>query len=914
MRKEVTIFRFSIIRVAAAPFHEIEALSYPDYHGLQQYLSLDEQININKNQLIDEIYQTIRKLEDRNVKNKLLNIKRIIYNNKSLKSTQIERLSSISHNLNDFLSIYLSSKQKQDALQISLAKNYTNQRLLLTEKLKQLAQQPYLKHGLLLSSQSLLKRIDGYINSDIGKPIDKKQLRIESSLIKYLTRLITKTSPFSTFNNLILAKLEADNVQQCTWLDLSNIKSPPISHVRLNNYLWLYFQTLFNQLDELVFYLPVAVNSSLNRNKEVYNFLTNSYNLESFQVVPTNPLVDALIYSLENEQSIETLKKTFIDTQLLAATERQFVRYINELVSIGLLHYNWQVSGSDANWDQRVIQKLLSLDLSSSEPAKSLSLTILSAFENLRDLLRSYEFSSLFLRQKILVSLMRICKQLIETLQLSIDKLSIDHQIETVTKTLDETENKFQQIVFENFNFKPEQLIYEDSVIPGTARINNGVMQSLIQKLSNFLRQLYLFDSTIEEHIEMVNIYDKYWPGKEVKLLEFYEVYFRHYKKPLQLYKKSDSNKIPPELYVPKLVELNNKRQQWLEALVDRVLSSQIDDKEIVISWQILADLNDALSLSPIDYTGDKQRVRNSHSYTAFLQPFFSRTQQFCAVVNNITLGFGKMYSRFLHLYDPMVTEAIRKDNQSLDSDILWAENTDASYFNANIHPSLMPLEISIPGGHNNLDQQYQLKVSELVIKKISHCRMGLYCQETGKQVYVFDLGIQGETGRSPLFKLLNNFNQAAVHSYTPLLNALIDRITENQLDQDIIYYPRICIDSDIILKRRSWRIDIKCLPKKQSNEQELDYFLRVNQFRKHYALPRQVFISLAKDDIKTNKSDSKPQFIDFHNIFLVNLLASIIGKLSKYLYLEEVLPESEGLVKTDKEKYVSEAIIQWYE
>jgi lantibiotic biosynthesis dehydratase-like protein len=297
-------------------------------------------------------------------------------------------------------------------------------------------------------------------------------------------------------------------------------------------------------------------------------------------------------------------------------------------------------------------------------------------------------------------------------------------------------------------------------------------------------------------------------------------------------------------------------------------------------------------------------------------------------VVNATFPGFGKMISRFLHLFDPAVTHELRRWNAAVSPGSLLLEDTDASYFNANLHPPLMPYEIWMPGGHNSLPATQHIAVTELAVTlDEAHDTLQLLHQPSGKPAYVFDLGFQAHGGRSPLFRLLDRFSLAAYCSHYPLVSALNTHWQPQPAGAEAREVPwttpRIVYDDRLVLQRQAWHFPKALLPMRQPQESDWAYFARVNTWRLEHQLPDEVFISLfdrrttpdmpAPGQQLHSRDDYKPQYICFHNPFLVTLFAKLLHKVPHSLKVEEMLPNSEQLLTLGTQQHVTEWVVQWY-
>ena len=113
-------------------------------------------------------------------------------------------------------------------------------------------------------------------------------------------------------------------------------------------------------------------------------------------------------------------------------------------------------------------------------------------------------------------------------------------------------------------------------------------------------------------------------------------------------------------------------------------------------------------------------------------------------VVNGVGWGYGKMSSRFLYMLPSAFTDEIISLNSKLSEEHIYSEVNDASFFNANLHPPLFTHECIIPGGHQNVREEFQLKVNHLLVRRdVKTEKLQLIDKLSGKQVFVHDSSFQ---------------------------------------------------------------------------------------------------------------------------------------------------------------------------
>jgi lantibiotic biosynthesis protein len=290
-------------------------------------------------------------------------------------------------------------------------------------------------------------------------------------------------------------------------------------------------------------------------------------------------------------------------------------------------------------------------------------------------------------------------------------------------------------------------------------------------------------------------------------------------------------------------------------------------------------------------------------------------------VVSNLNIGYGRSFGRFLPMFDSKVTEETKKWNRQLYPQAILVEDCDASFSNVNDHPPLLPYEIRMPEGRQHFPKNRQISVNRLVVvKNQDRQQLELREEKTLKLVYIFDLGFQAYTGRSELFIFLNFFMPIGF----PIFPVKLRQYLRWPQRRGITCYPRVYYGSNLVLWRQAWSIKRAALPMVNKNEPDADYFMRVNRWRCELKLPERVFVRLTNEDemeklsVKEKKKllpdDRKPQYIDFANPFLVRLFGKMLARVNRRLWIEEMLPDKNQLLKFDGKPYVSEFIFQWKE
>lgn len=937
----MNLFPYALIRAAGGPLSRFQLLKVKKSVQISQQLhSQRKSIQKLQSQLSDDLYQIIGEA-DQASRRELIQLRRDIFNGRKVsqgKSAEPELPLPTQKRIQEYTNVWETIDQLQKQGEHTYIQEITHAR----KNMRELIQDSTLQKGLLLSSQSLLRfGIPHYLDSDPSR-LKNRELKTELSLIKYLSRIYTKTSPFSTFTNLAIGRIcplssqkSADSIFE---EENFNKKAEIVSHIRLNNHLFKYLQELMVKNREIYRWLRIRPNPTLLKEGEGhFNFLTNSNNIESFQRMKRSPILD-IFHQIASEQKegvvYAELIRYFVDQAVVDAAEEEICNYLDQLISYGFFEFNFGVSGIDPDWDINLCRHLDPLGLNIP-----LVKMVTDALRKIRQMAVQYSLASADKRLIILDSAFDIFKSACFQLHQAAGLPAKDwpastgranqHQKPRNPQRMEKKES-FQHRGSTYFYFRPENLFYEDTALNISPTLQEKTVVDIIQCLHDLLQSLRQFRGNAEEHERMTRYFlDTYGQSAQVDLLHYYENYFRDEKKPGE--RRGAISEPPGNNHKPASNRRIQKRREYLKQWQSQLEATLYQNNETAshrfyLSQAQIGEINHQIPLE-----SEKNLYCAPSSYGAFLQ--FFREKDDCgrfklfAVVNATFPGFGKMLSRFLHLFDPQITDELRRSNIKLSRSSLLIENSDASFFNANLHPPLMPLEIWMPGSQNTLSPDNQIAVTDLVVTyNQEQNRLQLIHNPTQKTAYVFDLGFQGHGGRSPLFQLLEKFSLTEYLSPHFAVNAAVQAASRESIDHEknkITIIPRVVFENRLILHRQTWHFPKSSLPKRQPGESEWAYFDRVNSWRLIHHLPDEVFVyainrtqaTLLKPEElnQLKRDDYKPQYICFSNPFLIRLWEKLCERTPRFLWVEEMLPTSRQLLSIDQKEIVTEFMIQWY-
>lgn len=934
----IELFPHVMLRVSGGPFEEFESLNVSEtMKVVEKKMRLQGELDQMKERMSSALYEIIPALVDKRLQNLALNFRRDVYNERPFPPKKMEQLlPHLPDTVKEEWRQYRKLTEAMRAIHREGQETFSREMEGARQSLHSLAKGKILQKGLLLASQSLLERISSYLGR--GAQLRKRDYQTEKSLIKYLSRMYAKTSPFSTFTNLAMAKIGSSAA-----LFSFNRDSKPRTrnHIRLNNFLYQYLKGLLTQNREIGLLLLVRPNPTLKQQDDHYVFLTNSNNIEAFQRIPGSPVLEVFrVLSGQQRQGITIgrLIHSIIDNEYIDAPAEEIEAYLKQLIDYGFLEFNFGVSGIDPDWDIKLREQLA--PVAGKIPLVSQLTGVLA---EVRQLAERYGEAGVETRQEILkqaYSRFRgICMKLHEAAGLPEEERKSAEELKKIRqqgeqkkeeeekKAEEEKEEVFRHRSNTYFYFKPEQMFYEDTTAEISAEIDGRSLLKFTSSLHRLLQQMKRFEGHRDERDKMRHYFEqKYGPEARVDLFTFYEDYYREFKKPEARELEKAKQQQSGAFEVPAVVARKEENKRWQERL-----SADMKQRDIVGQQEVNIDFEtvDRLSREIPESTGEWS---GRGSYGAFVQFFVQEADdgkaKLMGVVNASFPGFGKMFSRFLHVFEAAITEDVRRHNESLRGDYVFIEDTDASYFNANLHPPLMPFEIWMPSGHNSLPPERQIPITELQVRvDKGRGEIQLDHQPSQKRAFVFDLGFQGQMGRSQLFQLLEKFTMVRYLFCMPLVNAA-NRGWEGDLNGDkqtggkIRMQPRIVYEGSIVLQRRTWYVPKGELPFRRTDEDDWCYFCRLNEWRQTVGIPDEVFIFLfnrwEREDIKAEegkkigRDDYKPQYISFGNPFLVSLFEKSLAKVPRTLRIVEMLPDSRQLLQLGQHRHIMEFLVQW--
>lgn len=160
------LFPYSMIRVSGGSFDSFEKLNLQESpHIIVSILKLKKELEGLKEQISEKLYTFIPTIKEPAIQKKLLNCRRRIFNSRKINEQTLEIVCPhLSPFLAEAVDTYCSILENIDKLEQEGESRFSEEVKISRQKLRELAMEENLQKGLLLSSQSLFKRIPSYVS------------------------------------------------------------------------------------------------------------------------------------------------------------------------------------------------------------------------------------------------------------------------------------------------------------------------------------------------------------------------------------------------------------------------------------------------------------------------------------------------------------------------------------------------------------------------------------------------------------------------------------------------------------------------------------------------------------------------------------------------------------------------------
>ncbi|HVI45570.1 MAG TPA: lantibiotic dehydratase [Chitinophaga sp.] len=911
------VWDHTLVRIGGAPFSDLGDMNARGaFRILDRMHNMEVTLKTYASRLADELHAIASRYGDnREILHHIINLRRDIFNFRKVKDGMVSSLKGLlDEDICRQIEMYQVMTDEIGEQQQLFDTTFENEYHQAKRQLRDLLRQEQFVKGLLLGSYALYQLRRNYLEDDRIFNSSKWDSE-EIGYMKYYSRMVAKTSPFSTFTNLSLGSFHEETGMKAVPGSDGQRGESYTSLVRLNNHLLKTFLQVLLSYPPFYRFVPLRWNYTVYNADKKYNFLVNNNNNEAFQEIEKQPMLEYVARLLSRRRSRSFDKLTGMIMGATGATSDQAQQYVQHLLTLGLLEYDLAISGADPDW---IITLISYVEKIAENEEDEVLQHLAAALRHINGLCESYSTADSQQR----CALQSLIHQSIYDSYIALHTAAGLPEAERVMvrkflesnikgKELAEYQKDFTNSgkdIFVRYRetwlfIKKEQVLLEDTSLSRKFYLPAPLRDDIIPLLNKVCKLIQFSNYTIEKTTAVKDFFLKnYGRHKKVPLLKFYRAYVKSVKAPQDKEEKQS----------PLATEM-----KWAAAFCNSIRNTDWQQEHIDISLADIRVINEELHI-PVEDTV----VR---SYGAFIQPCLRPDgQPMQIMINGVFHGYGRYISRFLPLFDETVTTYFREQNDLIREDTLYAEYNDASFFNANIHPPLMTHELVATGNNPYMPADRQISVKEIVVTwQEATDELILVHTSTGRRIMVFDLAFQSLAGRSAIFRFLSRFSDAIIPNFGLLVSSVYDTLEHETLKQDnayeeIIRYPRITIEHKIVLSRKKWQIPVGRFPLINKQDSFAEKVKKIKAWQIQHGLPDESYICLRQvtpreQEMALAREDVKPQYMNLNNPMLLKILLKYLQK-GITIGMEEMFPCSQSLMTEGDKKYLTELLIQWHD
>lgn len=734
------------------------------------------------------------------------------------------------------------------------------------QRLSAWVQTPDFQRGLLLGSESLFTAQAAYLRSPPSGTISGKLARTERGLLRYLLRASMKATPFSTFCIVAPGTLLQGNGEEGLVSAILGRLNPLRLSVRLNKRLYSMLTTRLAARPAIRNALIIETNPTIRVVGQNCVFLALSEGREAFQRVPASAVFMMLLSHVDANPGIRfgEFVAMIAEHEDIECTFEEASHYAEQMLAAGAIRLCYGIPEQEADWAPPLANLLAGI----SDPmAQELG----ASLRTLDACGRSSETAGLSEHVKLVAEMKRVAASVLGAIDVPGDA----------------------QLPF-----------LEDA----TAEVRQEIRRTkALEKLESTMGRLIAAGLRISwprtRQAELRHFFSAHFAGiSEVPLLDFYEAFYReHFKQYLSLadrvsvegIKAADGYDFENPFSLPLIEQIRLARGRLARLVSDRWAESP-DVGELTLSLDEIEAITSEVPWTcsrptSVVVLGTLARAEHAEGDLRFV------CRQWQSGV-----GHGRMFSRWLHMLDPELLERLRQENAEFAESVRLAEIATDGGHNANLHPALLPWEISYPNSEGTR-RANSIPPSELVVEPDPGDPHALRLRHllSNTAVLPIDLGFLAIDSRPPLFQLLTAFAPPSGIAF-PLPEppaAIASGRSDGTFGRaPVIRLPRVVIGG-IVASRRRWMIPHASLPKPSANQRDSDFAIRLDRWRRENGLPEVVYMryenstsaapppeveDAAEGDaskpqsqkrMRARLNELKPQYLDFSSPLSTNLL-----------------------------------------
>ncbi|EMA6344739.1 hypothetical protein ACO11K_000009 [Bacillus cytotoxicus] len=834
-----TLNPFVLIRTNSIEKKSVEINNKIEFEEqIKKILELKEQFDKSKEKLINLLERLIEVSKD----NKLLNIKRAVYNERFNKFEKI--LFEVTSKLNEdivreltmFYELWMNYLNHETEYEMLYENTYNNARRKMYEEVKNSNE---IKNNLLMIQPKIYQTLNKYLALPPEEHKNKER-KLDYTLYKVLSRAAMKTSPFSE-----ITRVGRVNLVESDYEDDRSVfkyeKFIKINYAFLNRVIFEFLLNEDNFYKKVTYKIPPLSIEKENQ-KNYISFVATSDDRKSEKIFETSEIVKKLrmprrlaeFFKKHSVNSVISVKDLLGVFQGEKISEKQVLDLIKEYVQIGLLVPT--VGFSQKN-ETEFISEILEVGNEYLSPEKYKELSqILQSLSNIKNQLQG--------------------------------SINIHHRNKLYKDTADLL-NSYSET--RDIYMDPSRLFYEDGVVKDEFHLDYSRLEKNLPVLKSLQRLSLLFDVNIRMQLEL----GKQLKEHNVKKMnnDFFTLLFDTSKEILPYWSR------PVYRYL-------NATSKWVKFLDELKL-------EFIKELNEICNGKEDVNIISLIEKYNKKIPEQIYNIADLSSSFFVQLNGDKIIINAIYDGQEKYKARFMDYFKEYLIsdENYKKFEEHYYKKQDYSEYTENFGFNGNIKEyTLNNLVTTVGTGRKRFSKAAKdyLEVESLSIdaeKETDAIRF--HTGNSGKRVKILFRGSLIPTAMPGYIStLLQLFSSGRMTFKFP------DLIRGEKI-------PRI-FANNIILSRR--RVTLSCAAEflnKKEVESSMEYHKRLNLYFTKHGLQKQFFVVAKRDlsDKEFKLIDFKPFFVDILNpislkVFEKEILKKHAGTKYENLYIEECLSD----------------------
>ncbi|MFB7049316.1 lantibiotic dehydratase [Streptomyces microflavus] len=861
-----------MVRVAGLPVESVRELRCPQSRRwADEVLDESAQLRLLAEKAGDQLHDLIGGSDDEPLRRALLKLRRDIFNNRLPATDSADRVLGRVHSLDpaaaSTLADWLTGRRALDGRLGAGAGLLAAETGRSREALRSLAGHERLRRGLLLASPALDAQLDAYRKQppSAGARPDKKQRKIERSLLSYVYRTACKTSPFSTFTGVALGSLGGS-----AGLRL-RVEEEWRAQARLN-------VVALGRLADAVIAdparradLPVAPASGWGRDDDRVRYVRRWITAGDDDTAVTFDAVKDRLFFLRRSGTLDRLLTLFEErsgtvlrygdlVEWLArdqgAAREECEQYLGALLDVGMVQvpclrtevhdtdplraFQGALRGLERPWADRLADRL-------EEPARCV--------ERFADASPD--------ERRALLDALRAGLRAVQEEELGADRAKV-----------------------------PQTLLYEDAAAGARTEFDPDAWQELAAgPLAAVERVLPAFDLTLPQRITFEGFFlARYGRGGRcddlLKLVhDFHEDFFDQYMTftATRTAYDADGTYVPEVnwLGLDRLRALDTARRTFTARMAALREAAGPGAAEVRVDDAFLAEVADELDGLAADFAPMSHHLQIA-----------DRPGDPLVVLNRSYGGVSFPFSRFTELFDGLDERLFAGTEAIVPEGAVLAEVTGGPVTsNLNLHGRLTPYEIVCPGERGTLEAEFRISLDDLhLVHDPEAGRLVLRSARLDREVIPVYLGYLVPLALPELPRtllLLSPTSMAPLNVWAGVPEGAPD-------EGGVTTRPRVRHGS-LVLSRRSWSAPAAALPLHRAGAPEDGWFLDWHAFRREHGLPDRVFATVS-DTGARGATGAKPQYLDFDSPLSLSAFEALIKTPQARVVFREALPDEDAL------------------